>query len=95
MLFIKDVKRLRFLKLVPSYKSGTHLVPENDDLLLNISCDSLELTFDGMQSISLDGEIREIDKKLTLGVKHGGLKFVVPKGACLHKTSNVAEEAIV
>ena len=34
-------------------------------------------------------------KKLTLGVKRGGLKFVVPKGACLHKTSNVAEEAIV
>ena len=95
VLFIKDVKRLRFLKLVPSYKSGTHLVPENDDLLLNISCDSLELTFDGMQSISLDGEIREIDKKLTLGVKRAGLKFVVPKGACLHKTSNVAEEAIV
>jgi len=82
-LFVDNVKRLRFLSLVPSYKSGTHLVPKNDDILSSGTFDSIDFTFDGTQSISIDGEVREVEKKLHIEAIRGGLRFLVPLGSAL------------
>ncbi len=84
-LFVNYIGRLRFLMLVSSYKKGTHLVPKNDSILSSGTYTSVDFTFDGIQSISIDGEIREVDKKLHIEAIHGGLRFLVPSQSALVK----------
>ena len=94
-LFVNYIGRLRFLGLVSSYKKGTHLVSKNEGILSHGTFDSIDFTFDGMQSISVDGEIREVDKKLHIEAIRGGLRFLVPSGCSLiKKIKKEAEEAL-
>ena len=95
-LLVNYIGRLRFLSLVPSYKAGTHLVPKNDDILSTGTYNSIDFTFEGMQSVSVDGEIREIDKSLHIEAIHGGLCFLIPAGSVLAKEAEEAKkEALV
>ena len=94
VLFINNIKRLRFLSLVSSYKKGTHIVPKNAGILSCVSCDTLDLVFDGTQSVSVDGEIRDIEGSLHAEVIRGGLNFVVPSGSSFIKEENKAEAEV-
>ena len=95
-LFVNNIKRLRFLQLVSSYKKGTHLIPENAAILSTVDCESLDLVFDGVQSISLDGELHDINGKLHFEIIRGGLNFIVPAGSSFIKEeNNVRKEALV
>ena len=83
-LFVRNISRSRFVSLVGSYKSGTHLVPKNDKILFTKKADSILLKFPDTQSISIDGEIVDCTELLIECVKNG-MSFVVPKGAELKK----------
>ena len=90
-LYINYIGRIRFLMLVGSYKKGTHLVPKNDKLLSSGTYNTIDLTFNGKQSISLDGEIREVDGKLHIVAIKGGMRFLIPAGSTFKK--NIKEDA--
>ena len=95
-LFVNNIKRLRFLQLVSSYKKGTHLVPKNASVLSTEDCQTLDFVFDGVQSASVDGEIHDINGKLHFEVIRGGLNFIIPAGSEFIKEENkIKEEALV
>lgn len=95
-LFVNNIKRLRFIQLVSSYKKGTHLVPKNAHILSTEDCETLDFVFDGVQSASVDGEIHDIHGKLHFEIIRGGLNFVVPAGsAFIKEENNVAQEVLV
>jgi YegS/Rv2252/BmrU family lipid kinase len=91
-LLINNVSRIKFLSLVSSYKKGTHLVPKNDAILSSNTCKTLDMIFDGIQSISIDGELHDIDRELHIEVLHSALKFMIPEGCALVKQTNISEE---
>ena len=93
-LFVNNIKRLRFVQLVSSYKKGTHIVPENASILSTADCTSLDLVFEGTQSLSIDGEIVDVDGKAHIEVIRGGINFVVPKGSEFKKSENVTPEEL-
>lgn len=80
-LFINNLSRLKFISLVSSYKSGTHIVPKNASLLSSGSCNTVDFRFPGIQSISIDGEVNDIDKELHFEIVHNGISFIIPKGS--------------
>ena len=53
------------------------------------------MRFDGIQSISIDGEVTDIDRELHFGIKRGGLNFVIPKGSQFLKEQPAQENATV
>ena len=77
-----------------SYKKGTHIVPENASILSTADCTSLDLVFEGTQSLSIDGEIVDVDGKAHIEVIRGGINFVVPKGSEFKKSENVTLEEL-
>ena len=95
-LFVNYIGRLRFLMLVSSYKKGTHLVPKNDKILSTGTYDSVDFFFDAPQSISIDGEVRDVEGRIHIEAIRGGMRFLVPAGSSLKKEpQNVREEALV
>ena len=95
-LFVNNIKRLRFVQLVSSYKKGTHIVPKNASILSTEDCTSLDIIFEKTQSISVDGEIHDIDGELHIEIVRGGLNFVVPAGSdFIKKENNVQKEVLV
>ena len=80
-LFVNNVSRLKFLMLVSSYKKGTHIVPKNEKILSSTTCESFELHFPASQSISIDGELHEVDKILKIDAIRGALRFRIPAGS--------------
>ena len=95
-LFVNNIKRLRFIQLVSSYKKGTHLVPENASILSTVDSNSLDLVFEGTQSLSVDGEIVDVCGKANIKVVRGGINFVIPKGSEFIKSQNaLCEEPTV
>lgn len=93
-LFVNNIKRLRFIQLVSSYKKGTHLVPENASILSTADSSSLDLTFEGTQSLSVDGEIVDVCGKASVKVLRGGINFVIPKGSEFIKSQNALCEEL-
>lgn len=93
-LFVNNIKRLRFVQLVSSYKKGTHIVPENASILSTSDCSSLDLTFEGLQSLSVDGEIVDVEGKAHIEVIRGGINFVIPEGSAFIKSENVLPEEL-
>ena len=91
-LLINNVSRIKFLSLVSSYKKGTHLVPKNDSILSAHTCTSLDMIFDGVQSISIDGELHDVDGKLHVEALRGALRFIVPQGCEFVKEQCVTAE---
>lgn len=89
-LLINNVSRIKFLSLVSSYKKGTHLVPKNDSILSSNTCKTLDMVFDGIQSISIDGELNDIDRELHIKVLPAALRFIVPEGCAFVKEENTA-----
>lgn len=87
-LLVKNISRLKFISIVGSYKSGTHICKKNEKLLDSGDFNTIDLRFPSMQSISIDGELNEIDKELHIEVMKGALSFVIPKGSAFLKEEN-------
>lgn len=92
-LFINNVSRIRFLTLVGSYKSGTHLVPKNASILDNKKLKCIHMRFPQTQSVSVDGELFDFDE-LSIACVPSSLAFVVPAGIPVPATQT-AETATV
>ena len=93
-LFVNYIKRLRFVQLISSYKKGTHIVPENAAVLSTADCSSLDFVFEGTQSISVDGEVIDVDGKAHIEVIRGGVNFLLPKGSEFKKSENLVKEEL-
>ena len=93
---IDKISVFKFFTLVGSYKKGTHLVPQNASVLSTKDCKTLDLVFEGVQSASIDGEVRDINGTLRIEIIRNGLNFVIPKGSAFKKEENrIQEEALV
>lgn len=77
--FVKNVSRLKFLSLVGSYKKGTHVIPENADILEYGRCRKVHMLFDQPHNVCLDGEVRQMSE-CDIEVIPNGLHFVLPVG---------------
>ncbi len=92
-LFVDDLPRLKFLRIVGSYKKGTHLDGSHSDILCEAFSEDCELSFDAPTSVSVDGEIISAEH-LRLSCVNGALRFLVPRGAGLGRVSDTAEALV-
>ncbi len=95
-LFVNNISRTKFLSLVGYYKKGEHLSGKFHNILNDEVATSYEMQFDVSTPISVDGEIRFVDKISVCSVKHA-IKFLVPAGIekidALVKEADTAKEA--
>ncbi|MBE6556957.1 MAG: hypothetical protein E7664_04340 [Ruminococcaceae bacterium] len=93
-LLVNNVSRTRFVSLVGSYKKGTHLVEKNKKLLQWQKLSEVDMTFDGVQSICIDGEITEV-RSLHMHILPRSLRFLLPCGVSYAAAEDCREEATV
>ena len=77
-LFVNNISRTKFVGLVGSYKSGTHLTEKNANILEESFSERYELNFDAPTSISVDGEIHTV-QSLCLECVNDAIGFLVPR----------------
>ncbi len=87
-LYVNNVSRTRFVSLVGDYKKGTHLSPKFEKVLKNEKISSIQLLFNGITNVSVDGEVIQTDK-LCLSVCNRALRFVIPKGSQIRGETEV------
>lgn len=81
MLMIKNVTRIRFLSLVKSYKDGSFVNNTKARRVIDyVKGHTVHYTFDGVQSICVDGEVVEASE-LEICAEREALCLVLPKGA--------------
>jgi diacylglycerol kinase family enzyme len=76
---VKNVSRAKFVSLVGSYKKGTHVIPQNADILEYLRCRKVHMKFDRPQNVCMDGEVRKMTE-CDIEVIPGGLHFILPTG---------------
>ena len=76
---ISMVSRVKFIKLVASYKNGTFVNEKNKDILDYSVSRSAFVDFGEQTAVSVDGEI-EYHSSLELSVAHEAFEFIVPSG---------------
>ena len=85
VLQIDPVSRLTFLRLIGSYKAGTHLDGDkNANILKAFKATALEMFFDRDQNVCVDGEVVQM-RSLALEVLPRALRFSIPMGATLRR----------
>ena len=77
---IKNVSRLRFISLLPSYMKGTVLKRKGvEKIIVSEKCSKVTVTpINGNIRICIDGEITDAGKT-EFRIIHNGIKFVIPK----------------
>lgn len=77
---IKNISRLRFITLLPSYMNGTVLKKKGiEKFIKSVKCNKVILTPNNKNMrICIDGEITDAEKT-EFSIVHNGLNFVVPK----------------
>lgn len=87
--FIKNVSRMKFLKLLTPYKNGTYLSVDGiDDVAEYIKCKRLDIKFKGFQSVCIDGEIDELES-MTVEIAPRALRFRLPRGSELIRAPKI------
>ncbi len=85
VLQIDPVSRFTFLRLIGSYKAGTHLDGDkNANILKAFKATSLEMRFDRDQNVCLDGEVTQL-RTLSLEILPRALRFSLPAGTALRR----------
>ena len=80
LCIINKVSRLTFLKLISSYRAGTHLeTTKGKQIIEYFQRRHVRYTFDKDTDICIDGEI-ETCRTLELGIIRNAIKFSIPKG---------------
>lgn len=81
VLLIKNVTRVRFLTLVKMYKAGSFMDNAKARRVIGyVRGNTVRYTFDGEQSICVDGEVIQAQELEICAVKEA-LCLIVPKGA--------------
>lgn len=79
--FIRPVSRLTLLRLIGSYRKGTHLLNEKALKYFEYyKCSQVILEFDKPQRVCIDGEIEECES-LHISTLRDAVRIVLPKGA--------------
>jgi len=79
--FICPVSRLTLIRLIGSYKKGTHMLHKDAAKYFEYhKCSEVTLTFDKPQRVCIDGEIEECES-LHMTVLRGACRIVLPRGA--------------
>ncbi|MBO4971481.1 MAG: hypothetical protein J6D45_01565 [Clostridia bacterium] len=92
---VKNVTRMDILRLIGSYKAGTHL--ENEKILPFFTyrkCKNIKMTFEKPQKVCFDGEI-DVCETLDINNINRGFRLVLPKGidtGAFYKEITEAEE---
>ena len=97
VLQILPVSRLTFLRLIGSYKAGTHLDGDkNAKILSAFKCRSLRMIFDHDQNICIDGDVSQT-RDLHVEVVPDAVRVSLPRGAALRHPGKLTqnEEALV
>ena len=86
---IKDITRMRFLKLLPKYLDGTYPQEKGIEEVISVGrCKKLVLTpLSGSMNIGVDGESIRV-KKTEFEVVEGAYNFVLPEGVKEGKISH-------
>jgi len=80
---IKKVSRLTFIRLVKSYKKGTHLQNKKAEKYFNVRRDThFKMEFDAPVPICIDGDIKGV-KTVDFSIVPNAFNFVVPNGSAL------------
>ena len=79
-LFVKNISRFKFLKLVRHYKRGTHLTPKFEKIIQNEKLSSVDLTFERDTNVCIDGEIVSV-RELHIKPSCQALRFLIPDGS--------------
>ena len=88
---IDKMTRMNFIKLVKSYKSGTHLENKKAQKFIRYRrVPHFRMEFDSTIPICVDGEIKGA-KNIEFSVVSNGFRFVIPKG-CKMKYSAAEEK---
>lgn len=78
---IKNVSRLKFISLLPSYMKGTHMQKKGiEKIITNICCKKITIRPNGNMRLCTDGEITSAGET-TFEIIRDGFNFVVPVGA--------------
>ncbi|MBQ3114925.1 MAG: YegS/Rv2252/BmrU family lipid kinase [Clostridia bacterium] len=77
---IKNISRLKFLSLLPSYMKGRHIYKKNIEKIINTKlCHKIKVrSLNGKIKVCVDGEIINSDS-ISFEIKPNAFKFVVPK----------------
>ena len=85
---VKKISRLTFVKLVGSYKKGTHLTNKHTKKIINHrQVPHFKMEFETPLPICIDGEIKGA-KNIDFSVVSGGFNFVIPKNCALKYKTN-------
>lgn len=89
---IKNLSRLKFITLLPSYMKGTVLnISGIDKYLTNQKCQRVTVTPNsGRMRLCIDGEITDA-QKTEFEIVHNAFQFVVPKAKNINSEPLVAE----
>ncbi len=76
---VQNVPRMRFIKLFPHYKKGTHMQqPDIEKTLTELKCRRAVITArNGAMKLCTDGEISEADR-IELEAVHDAFRFIIP-----------------
>lgn len=78
--FIRPVSRLTLIRLIGSYKKGTHLLHKDAAKYFEYyKCSEVTLEFDKPQRVCIDGEIEECET-LHIRAIRDAVRIVMPKG---------------
>lgn len=77
---VKNVSRLKFLRLLPYYMKGNYLNLKNiDKVILSLKCSKVKITpTDGKMRLCVDGEIMDAGET-EFEICHNAFNFVVPQ----------------
>ncbi len=92
-LFVNNVSRSRFIRLVGHYKKGTHLVPKFEKILSPKKAKRIDMTFEEETNVSVDGEVVRF-RELHLSVAPRALRFLIPRGSAYRKAVTTAAEVM-
>lgn len=77
---ISKMNRLRFLSLLPSYRTGTYIDRKDiEDILTVDRCSRLSITAPEGGNVCIDGEIYPF-RELELEILPGAVNFILPEG---------------
>lgn len=79
-LLVKNISRSRFLRLVGSYKSGTHLTEKNEKILYSQKASEYVLDFGKETNVCIDGEIKSAEK-IRISCIPDALRILIPAGS--------------
>ncbi len=75
---VKNVSRMRFLRMVSSYKAGTHLGGQYKEIIDHFKVEAVDISFDEETPVSVDGEIIRT-KELHINVVPKALAILLPR----------------